>query len=730
MRRKRQHDGDGKSDRADRIDPPSPSPRPLDAFAAHAVVALVGASPDSYWTGNLLRNLALAGRPGPRLFTVHPKRRRVGRVPCVASLDEAPAPPDLAFLLAPAEEAPRLLGEAAAAGARAAVVLADPPDAGPGDPIGTIRAIARAARETGLVVLGPSSLGFLSPAHGSFPFAGRLLERPPSGTVGLVSESGAVAVELLRAPLAPRIGFSHLVAVGEGAGFGAAAACEALVEDPATAVVAAYVERLDDPDRWVAAAERAHRLGKGIVLLRGARETSEAREAFRRAAPTRPEFDLSTGGSEARLAGFLRHAGIPEVPTLEALVETLALLVHRTPPRGRRAGVVSLSAGAGRLAADALRAGGFTLAGRPPDPPNPLDLTGRAVENAGAAARRIRAFAESPAFDVVVLATQPPRGREPSDRRIASWVEALARGAGSDRLGLAVHLFHGPLPEAAANPGRPGNPFLAGLSETVAALQAAVRLHEARLRIDEPIPPFPEIDAGAAGAPLLGPPRVLSEPASLELFRRYGLPLPRWLLCTTATAAARFARDVGGPVAVKAASPDIPGKRAERLVHLDVDGDAAVRAAFHDVTLRAGRLVRPERLLGAVVMERVEGAARVIAGVVRDPRLGMLVVARRDDLAGSSPPVAVRRAPLPPSAALDMAADLGFPADAPDADAPALADALVRLGRLGHDLGAVVAAAVAGPLLLRPRGGGCAVVDAAVALRPPPIEVDAAPDAK
>jgi acetyl-CoA synthetase/acetyltransferase len=710
----------------------APRASPIDALTSFRAVALVGGSPGSYWTEQALRNLA-TGRPAPRVFTVHPRGRRVGTVPCARTIADAPVRPDLAIVLVPVAAAADAVAEAAAAGARAAIVVGDA-EPGAGAEAAGVAPLREIALRTGIVLLGPSSLGLVSPARRAFPFVGRLLAPPPCGRVGFATASGAIAVELLRA-MDGRFGLSHLVGVGAGASIGIAAAIEALVDDAATGVVGAYLEDLDDPGRLARAAARAHAAGKAIVVLRGGRDTEETRRAFVSAAASRAEADLALGGREARLSGFLRHHGIAEVAALEELVEALVLLDGRPRPPGRRLGIVSVSAAAGRLAADAFTAAGFDLppagSGRSRRPArgvaapgNPLDLTGRAVQDPREGARRVRAFAADASFDVVVLASQPPRGTTPSDRRILGWTAALADGAAGERLALPVHLFHGSLPPAATDPRARGNPFLCGLREAAAALRAACDVGEACARRGEAAPAFPEVDAAAAGGRLLGPPRTLSEPASLDLLERYGVPVARWKLCTTATAAARFARDLGGPVAVKAATPDVEAKAAAGLVRLGVAGDSAVRAAFHDVTLGALARVRPDRLLGATVMEMVDGAVALVCGVARDPRLGLLVLARRDEPAGVGPPVVVRAAPLPRSAALGMARELRLGQAAREADLESLADVLARLARLGHDLEAMVAAACVGPLLVRGEGRGCAAVGAGVVLRP---AVDAAP---
>jgi acyl-CoA synthetase (NDP forming) len=330
--------------RTKRAAPAAPAGSALDTLFSFRTVAVVGGAPDSYWTLRLLENLAL-GRTRPRVFTVHPRGRRIGSLPCVASLDAAPFPPDLVVLVTPHAQSPALLAQASAAGARAAIVVDDPPNA---DRMPAADLRDPAVLPTGLLVVGPSSLGVLSPSRGVFPFVGRLLERPPAGHVGLVSQSGGVVIELLRAGVCGRFGWSDVLAVGPGRTFGTAAAVEALAADDRTKVVGLYLESIEDPPRLARAVEAAVRAGKPVVALRGASGAPDVPHEEKR---SRAETVLSAGADEAFDAGFLRHVGVAEVPTLEALVETLALLSHRSLPRGCRVGIVALSVSTGRLAA-------------------------------------------------------------------------------------------------------------------------------------------------------------------------------------------------------------------------------------------------------------------------------------------------------------------------------------------------------------------------------------------
>ena len=99
------------------------------------------------------------------------------------------------------------------------------------------------------------------------------------GNIALVSQSGGILGSLLSRAQAAGIGFSKLIATGNECDLEVADFIDHLVDDPATKVIALYLEGLRKPKAFQAAVMRAHAAGKPVVAFKVGRSESGARSA-------------------------------------------------------------------------------------------------------------------------------------------------------------------------------------------------------------------------------------------------------------------------------------------------------------------------------------------------------------------------------------------------------------------------------------------------------------------
>jgi acetyl-CoA synthetase (ADP-forming) len=179
-------------------------------------------------------------------------------------------------------------------------------------------------------------------------------------------------------------------------------------------------------------------------------------------------------------------------------------------------------------------------------------------------------------------------------------------------------------------------------------------------------------------------PTNLSEHASKEFLRRWGVPVTREALAHTPAEAVAAAREIGFPVALKASGPGFAHKTELGLVELDLRDEGEVEAACARLASRA------QGLAEFLVQEMVQGRRELIAGLIRDPQYGPAVMLGLGGVLAEALGDAVFRvAPLSEGDALDMMDELrgrrlleefrGEPA----VDRTALAGLLVALGQIG-----------------------------------------------
>jgi acetyl coenzyme A synthetase (ADP forming)-like protein len=118
---------------------------------------------------------------------------------------------------------------------------------------------------------------------------------------------------------------------------------------------------------------------------------------------------------------------------------------------------------------------------------------------------------------------------------------------------------------------------------------------------------------------------TLSATECAEVCRAYDLATPPQALATSADQAVKFSREIGFPVALKIASPDILHKTEAGGVALNLVDAAAVESAYSLLLSRAKAYRRDARIEGVVVQKMAAPGVELIVGGSTDPTFGKLV---------------------------------------------------------------------------------------------------------
>src|SRR5262245_5066629 len=245
----------------------------LDKLFAPRSVAVVGASPRATSAGRaVIANLKAAGFAGaldvvnPR----HPELEGMGSVPSFAGLPQAP---DLAVIAVPADRVPGVVAEVGAKGTPTAIIIT----AGLGHGEGSLAdACEKAARATGLRLVGPNCLGVMAPhAKLNASFAAHA---PLQGDLALISQSGAIAAGLVEWAATRRIGFSTIVSLGDSIDVDFGDTLDYFAVDRRTRAILLYVESIRDARKFMSAARAAARV-KPVLVAKAGRHAQGAKAA-------------------------------------------------------------------------------------------------------------------------------------------------------------------------------------------------------------------------------------------------------------------------------------------------------------------------------------------------------------------------------------------------------------------------------------------------------------------
>ena len=205
-------------------------------------VAIIGASADAgKLTGRPLAFLEKYGY-GHEVFPVNPRYQSIGRHPCFPDIRSLPHAPDVAIVLVGSSRVPDAVKELQAIGTGAAIVLAGGFGESGAEGMARQQELKNAAGSMRL--LGPNTIGLVNVTDGialSASAALQIDELVP-GAVALVSQSGGILGSLLSRAAAQGIGFSKLIATGNESDIDVSDLIHYLVDDPATKVIALYLE--------------------------------------------------------------------------------------------------------------------------------------------------------------------------------------------------------------------------------------------------------------------------------------------------------------------------------------------------------------------------------------------------------------------------------------------------------------------------------------------------------
>lgn len=355
-------------------------------FSDPASVAVVGASDDPSKWGHWLARGALVGHDRRAVHLVNRGGGAVLGQPTVRSLSELAEAPELVVLAVPAAHVPAVVDEALAVGVRGFVGITS----------GIDDRVIRRIRDAGARLLGPNCLGVFDAATSLHLAWGRF----QAGSLGVVSQSGQVGLEIAGLAASSDIGVSRFVSVGNQADVTATEALLDLVSHDLTTVVGLYLESFGPG--IVAAMSELRAAGKPVVLL-----TVGSSVAAQEAARTHTgalTSSLDVVDAACRLAGAVR------VATPAALVDLAAVLTSGVP-RGGRVGVISDSGGQGAIAADLAAAAGLTVPtlsavdGLPvgASKRNPIDLAGAGEQDLANYSRAVEVLVRGGEVDTVVL---------------------------------------------------------------------------------------------------------------------------------------------------------------------------------------------------------------------------------------------------------------------------------------------------------------------------------------
>jgi len=590
-------------------------------------VAVVGASASPGKVGHtIMVNMIEAGYRG-KLYPVNPKGGEIEGYPVVTDIADLPRGLGLGVISVPRQFVIASLEALAEIGTKAVIVITAGFKEVGRDGYHLEQDIIALCDRHDIALLGPNCLGMMNPAAGvNASFAA---SQPQPGSIAFFSQSGALCVAILDWALGENVGFSKFISLGNKAVLDEADMLEYLNRDEDTRVILGYIENVEDGESFLRQASRTCR-NKPVIMIKSGTTAAGAKAAS--------SHTGAIAGSDQTYTAAFHQSGVIRVGDVASLFNLAQAFSSQSLPKGPNLAVVTNSGGPGILAADAADRSSLTMAALSQKTIrrlqeflpsyaafyNPVDIIGDA--DAKRYRRTLDVVADDPMVHSIMVLLTPTASVE--IEKTAESVIRMARKCGKP----VFACFMGKTRVRAARKMlmEAGIPCYAFPEPAVRSIEIMYEYYLWKHRPEQTYARF-EGDIERAMKVIReheqrNEPEIVEFEAQ-EVLKAYGLPTPQTALARSSDDAVAVAEEIGYPVVLKIASPDISHKSDVGGVKVNLKNATEVMNAFKDITARAQRMRQGAYIAGCLVQEMAPpGVKEVIIGFKRDEQFGPMLM--------------------------------------------------------------------------------------------------------
>lgn len=612
---------------------------PLKAIFSPKNVAVIGATEREGSVGRTILWNLISNPFGGSIFPVNPSRDTVLNLKAYPSVSAIPEKIDLAVIVTPASTVPDIIAECVDVGVRGAIIIsAGFKEIGP-EGVALEKRILAEARRGNMRIIGPNCLGVMNTVSGLNATFASAMARP--GSVGFISQSGALLTAILDWSFRENVGFSSFVSIGSMLDVDWGDLIYYLGDDPRTKSIVIYMESIGNARSFLSAA-REVALTKPIIVIKPGRTEAAAQAAA--------SHTGSLTGSDEVLAAAFRRSGVLRVEEIDDLFNMAEVLAKQPAPRGPNLTIVTNAGGPAVIATDALIGSRGDLTQLSPETVaelnkilpahwshnNPIDILGDA--DAERYAQAIQVAANDPNSNglLVILTPQAmtaptqtaqllqkqygrPAGYQYGKPILASWIGGADVAAGKDILNQAnIPTFD--FPDTAAR-------TFSYMWRYQRRLQSLYETPHAQIETPESAARHAEINQMISDIRQNGR-TILTEYESKKILAAYGIPTVETRLAQSAEEAVVAAESIGYPVVLKLNSETITHKTDVGGVRLDLATADEVRHAYQTMEKSVQSKYSAADFSGVTVqpMLNLKNGYELIIGSSPDPQFGPVLL--------------------------------------------------------------------------------------------------------
>jgi acetate---CoA ligase (ADP-forming) len=697
----------------------------LEKIFSPASVAVIGANQKKGTVPFDILNGILQGEFNGVIYPVSPGKKHISGIKAYKYVIDIPDPVDLGIIVFPSTVCHMALEQCAQKGIRSVIIIsAGFRETGPKG-LAREQELIEIARKHDISFIGPNCLGLINTdpdVHINASFARKM---PAEGSIGFLSQSGALCTAVLDYAQSKGIGFSKFVSFGNKADISEIDLMYYLMRDEKTKIILLYLEEVSDGQGLMKAArEVVAQSGKPVLIIKSGRTQEGASAAA--------SHTGSLAGSDEVCDAAFAQAGVIRCEHIEEMFNIAIAFAYQPQPQSNRVAIITNAGGPGVLTTDAVVRQGLRLAKFSDETTaklkkalpntaninNPVDVIGDATADRYDAAMKAAIEDENvdgvfviltpqSMTDIETIAQQISEVAQKSDKPVYASFMGEADVAPGIQILQKNHIPHYSLPES--------------MSRSFAAVYKFTQLSAKKFTEPEPVSGIDRSTAARIIAEASAQGKTfLQEYEAVEVLKAYGLPVPAGGLAASEEKAVGLAQKIGYPVVMKVQSKDIVHKTDVKGIILDIHSGEEARKAYRAILAGVREMQPNAEIQGVYVVKQVPNGEEVILGVKRDPSFGPVVLFGLGGVfAEIFNDVCLRVAPISREEALEMVRQvkaykiLAGARGREYRDVEAIVDALLRLSRLAVDHPEIQELDI-NPLIALKQGEGCFVADAKI----------------
>jgi len=693
-------------------------------FLSPKSIAVIGASDKRGSVGRAITSNIINGFTGT-VFPIRPTRDTVFYKKAFKSVLDVPEPIDLAVVITKNTIVPQVLEECGKKKIKGVIVITAGFKEVDEEGKKLEQKLKDIAKQYQLKIIGPNCLGVMNLDPKTMMNATFLKITPKSGEIALISQSGAICAALVEDASAQGIGFSAVVSMGNKADQNEIDVLEMLADHDQTKVIVMYLEDMGDGQRFLNICQDITRnKRKPVLVLKSGRSPEGAKAAM--------SHTGALMGSDEIYEALLKQSGAIRVDTMEELFDYATAFSKQPLPLNGDLVIVSNAGGPAIISTDACSRDGIKMA-KIEDirqkidaviPPwgssrNPVDIVGDADFN------RFNDVLENVLShkDVGTVITMCTPSATLDYNKLAEVIVKMSKKYKKTMLASLMGLDEGiKNREIMADGDVPYYTYAEGAIRTLKAMLKFVdwintpegKITKFEVDKDKVKEIFDSVKKEGRTS--------LLEEEGLQILQIYGFPLPKSTLAKTESDAVKTAKEIGYPVVMKIASPQIIHKSDAGGVKVGLSNDKEVENAFKEIVENAKKYDKNAVIKGVLVVEMVKGGKEMIIGSKLEPGFGPVIMLGMGGIyVEIFKDVTFRLAPVTEREADDMISSIktqkllkGVRGEKPS-DIKKLSDCIQRLSQLVTDFKEIKELDM-NPVLVMEEGKGCKILDVRIGI--------------